>query len=394
MSLDERRSPGPAGPADAAQASPPSQYRHRLPSLTGLRFPAALLVFWFHAALPVPWIELLASESAEHTFHRLASPAGGLGVTFFFVLSGFILTWTARDPGPARAFWRRRLVKIYPSHAVVWGLAMLTFAAAVTSRGQALANLLLLHGWVPDFPTNFSVNPPSWSLGVEAFCYVAFPLLIAACRRIRPARLMLWITGTVAVVVLTPWFTYAFVPGDGPMVPDEDASMLQYWFAYVLPPVRVFDFLLGILLALAVRAGRWSGPGAGWSGLLLAASYPVALRVPFLYGQRAVFLVPVACLIAAVARVDVRRGFTPFRNRFAVWLGEVSFGFYLVHYPVLVVSRYLLGERLFPVPAAVELLLGQLVVSVLLAWALHAAVERPAVRRWARSRSGQRAAPA
>src|SRR5207244_705333 len=102
----------------------------RLPSLTGLRFYAALLVFLSHAALPIATIRLLADDNTEYTFLWLARPAGGLGVTFFFVLSGFILTWSARPTDTARAFWRRRAAKIIPSYVVAWVLAMVLVAAA------------------------------------------------------------------------------------------------------------------------------------------------------------------------------------------------------------------------------------------------------------------------
>lgn len=82
----------------------------RSPSLTGLRFVAASLVFAYPAALPVPSMRLFADDAVAYGFYDRASQAGGLGVGFFFVLSGFILTWSARPGDTPRTFWRRRFV--------------------------------------------------------------------------------------------------------------------------------------------------------------------------------------------------------------------------------------------------------------------------------------------
>ncbi|MFI6004276.1 acyltransferase family protein [Streptomyces sp. NPDC051366] len=359
----------------------------RLPSLTGLRFPAALLVFFFHASLGVPWIRLFEDDAANDAFAKYASQAGALGVTFFFVLSGFVLTWSARDRDTMRAFWRRRFVKIYPNYVITWALALLTFAAVMTKPWQAVVNLLMVQVWVPDFATNFSVDPPSWSLGAEAIFYLAFPLLFLLIKKIDPARLKWWIAGVVAAICLTPTLTYAVIPGGGMQMPGADGtSTVQYWFAYVLPPVRLLDFALGILVARAVMAGRWRNIGTTWSALLLAVSYAVAMNVEHLYAQRSVTLVPIVLLIAAVATRDAENKPTPFNNRFMIWLGEISFAFYLLHYIVLAYSRELLGDQLYSTPVAVALIAAQTVVAVLLSWALYAWVEAPITRRFSSSR--------
>ncbi|CAL9490711.1 hypothetical protein SUDANB120_03247 [Streptomyces sp. enrichment culture] len=364
----------------------------RLDSLTGLRFPAALLVFLYHASLGVPWIRLFESDAANDGFAKAVSQAGALGVTFFFVLSGFVLTWSAREKDTFRAFWRRRFVKIYPNYVVTWGLALITFAAVMTEPWQAVLNLFMLQVWVPDFATNFSVDPPSWSLGAEAIFYLAFPLLYLGIKKIDAAKLKFWIAGTVAAIMLTPTLTYAVIPGGGMQMPGADGtSTVQYWFAYVLPPVRLLDFALGILVARAVMSGRWRDIGTVWSTLLLAASYGVALNVEHLYAQRSVTLIPIVLVIAAFAARDAESKPTLFNNRPMVWLGEISFAFYLVHYIVLAYSRELLGDGLFSTPVGIALIAAQAVVSVLLSWALYAWVEAPVTRRFSSSRKAKAA---
>ncbi|MFJ4671977.1 acyltransferase family protein [Kitasatospora purpeofusca] len=375
--------PRPAGGSGARTTQPSAS---RLPSLTGLRFPAALAVFAYHAALPIPTLRFFADDSTEFRFVDLADQAGGLGVAFFFVLSGFVLTWSARPGDTATGFWRRRMVKIVPNYVVAWALAMVFFAGSYTPVRTAVLNLLMLQVWIPDFNTYFSVDPPSWSLGAELVFYLSFPLLHRALRRIRPERLFLWIGGTVAAIVATPALAYLVLP-DTPGVPGGyDSSVVQYWFSYVLPPVRLLDFALGILVALAVRSGRWRDIGMVWSGLLLVAGYVATRWVPYLYAQRVTTVVPIALLVASAAIADRDGRFTPFRNRAMTWLGEISFAFYLLHFIVLTEMRDLLGTKLYSTPEGIGLLLLAIGVTVLLSWILYRLVEAPITKRFSSPR--------
>ncbi|MFB7381423.1 acyltransferase family protein [Kitasatospora purpeofusca] len=375
--------PRPAGGSGARTTQPSAS---RLPSLTGLRFPAALAVFAYHAALPIPTLRFFADDSTEFRFVDLADQAGGLGVAFFFVLSGFVLTWSARPGDTATGFWRRRMVKIVPNYVVAWALAMIFFAGSYTPVRTAVLNLLMLQVWIPDFNTYFSVDPPSWSLGAELVFYLSFPLLHRALRRIRPERLFLWIGGTVAAIVATPALAYLVLP-DTPGVPGGyDSSVVQYWFSYVLPPVRLLDFALGILVALAVRSGRWRDIGMVWSGLLLVAGYVATRWVPYLYAQRVTTVVPIALLVASAAIADRDGRFTPFRNRAMTWLGEISFAFYLLHFIVLTEMRDLLGTKLYSTPEGIGLLLLAIGVTVLLSWILYRLVEAPITKRFSSPR--------
>ncbi|MEV0189073.1 acyltransferase [Kitasatospora purpeofusca] len=375
--------PRPAGGSGARTTQPSAS---RLPSLTGLRFPAALAVFAYHAALPIPTLRFFADDSTEFRFVDLADQAGGLGVAFFFVLSGFVLTWSARPGDTATGFWRRRMVKIVPNYVVAWALAMVFFAGSYTPVRTAVLNLLMLQVWIPDFNTYFSVDPPSWSLGAELVFYLSFPLLHRALRRVRPERLFLWIGGTVAAIVATPALAYLVLP-DTPGVPGGyDSSVVQYWFTYVLPPVRLLDFALGILVALAVRSGRWRDIGMVWSGLLLVAGYVATRWVPYLYAQRVTTVVPIALLVASAAIADRDGRFTPFRNRAMTWLGEISFAFYLLHFIVLTEMRDLLGTKLYSTPEGIGLLLLAIGVTVLLSWILYRLVEAPITKRFSSPR--------
>jgi peptidoglycan/LPS O-acetylase OafA/YrhL len=307
-------------------------------------------------------------------------------VSFFFVLSGFVLTWSARDNDTTTGFWRRRFVKIYPNYVVTWALALWLFAGSSTSTRTAVANLFMVQVWVPDYLTNFSVDAPSWSLGVEAFFYLSFPLLLNAFGRIDPRHLKYWIIGAVAAVWATPAVAYALLPKT-PLVPTgQDLSATAYWFSYVLPPVRMVDFALGILVALAVKHGRWRNIGMLPSFVLLAGGYWLTYHVPYLYGQRAAMIIPIALLIAAAATADIEGRFTPFRNRTMVWLGEISFAFYLLHYVALSWLRKQLGTEMYSTTEGIAILVGAAAGTVVVSWLLYRLVEVPLVRRYSRPR--------
>ncbi|MFF4846363.1 acyltransferase family protein [Streptomyces sp. NPDC001194] len=359
----------------------------RLDTLTGLRFPAAFVVFLYHAALlgflGVPW---LSSASAVTTYYDAVAHAGALGVTFFFVLSGFVLTWSARDTDTAPRFWRRRFLKIVPNYVIVWALAMLVFAAPITDMTIGLLNLFMVQVWYPDFAINFGVNPAGWSLGVEAVFYLLFPLLFHWIKKIPARRLNLWVVAVVAGIVATPLLSTLLVPAGAMMPTEPDTSINQYFFSYILPLPRVLDFALGILVARSVMAGRWRDIGMLWSGALLVAAFALGYFTPPIYATRAVCVVPAALLIAAGAIADDEGRFTLFRNRVMVWLGDISFAFYLVHYTVMVAVWKLLGSHSYSNAAAVGLMALAMGVAILASWALFTLVERPVTRRWSNPR--------
>jgi peptidoglycan/LPS O-acetylase OafA/YrhL len=120
--------------------------------------------------------------------------------------------------------------------------------------------------------------------------------------------------------------------------------------------------------------------------VLLVVSYVIASVVPEIYGQRAICIIPIALLIAAAAIADADGRFTLFRNRVMIWLGNISFAFYLLHYIVLAYSRKLLGTQLFSTPVGIGLLIADIGITILLAWALYALFELPITRRWSRPR--------
>jgi peptidoglycan/LPS O-acetylase OafA/YrhL len=341
----------------------------RLSSLTGLRFVAAFVVFGFHVTVVGLFTEAGGAETVlDHVFRQ-----GAVGVSLFFILSGFVLCWSARPTDTARRFWQRRAAKVYPNHLATAVVALLIVVAAGTavSFWAVASNLVLLQAWIPDEAVYFGLNTPSWSLSCEVFFYFCFPLLLAGIRRI-PRRW--WWPATVATfaaVCVMPLVALA--------LPED----LRYWFVYVFPPVRMLEFIVGILLAHIVRNGAWIPFGVLPAAALAVAAYVGSAYLPLGFSYVAGTVVPLALLIPALAASDLRGARSILRTRTLIRLGEISFAFYLVHQLVIRVADRGLGSRTWSDPAGLAIALVMLAVALAASWALYQIVEKPMMTRLA-----------
>jgi peptidoglycan/LPS O-acetylase OafA/YrhL len=326
-----------------------------LDSLTGIRAVAALGVFGLHA-----------TAGAPDVIRRLALP-GNTGVSLFFILSGFVLTWTARPDDRRRGFYRRRVARVVPNHVVTWLVVLALTVAAVyppTDLKRAAASLFLVQAWVPRQDVVLAMNGPSWTLSCEAFFYLVFPFLLLLLAKV-PSRHRIGLV--IGLGLLLPaWVTLARAVAVGDQL---------IWLTANLPPVRLVEFAVGVLVALEVRAGRWVRLSVPATGALALVAAAVAAMVPDVYGTASVTLLPYALLLAALAHGDLREARGPLRSRWVLALGVWSYAFYLVHEPVLRVLRVVAGERPWWQIAVVGL-----VVAIVAAWLLYTVVEHPAER--------------
>lgn len=348
-------------------AAPGTSAGARLPSLTGLRFVAAFLVFGFHLH-----VAHLLDEGAAGTVMELVFGQGAVGVSFFFILSGFVLTWSARSGDTARRFWRRRAAKIYPNHAVTWlaALGIAVVAGTGVTVAVALPNLLLIQAWIPDPQIYYGMNSPSWSLACEALFYASFPLLYPLLRRLPGPALWPAAIGAMGLIWLVPLVVQ--------LLPEDR----HYWAIYVFPLARAPEFVAGMALALVVKAGRWPRFGVWPATALAVAAYVISRPLPDDLHYVAITAVPLALLIGAVGAADAGGRPTVWSSRWAIWLGETSFAFYMVHQLAIRLVVRVSGEsRSMAVELAVAL--ACLGLAVLASWALYRVVELPAMRRLA-----------
>jgi peptidoglycan/LPS O-acetylase OafA/YrhL len=322
------------------------------------------MVFGFHISV----VGLVDTGSAGTVMRRVFGQ-GAVGVSFFFILSGFVLAWSARAGDTPRRFWQRRFAKVYPNHFVTWvpALAVAILAGTTITVPIVFTNLFLVHAWVPDIKVFYGMNSVSWSLACEAFFYLLFPLVFAGLRRLPERALWPSTTATMAVIWLIPVAVR--------ILPDD----MHYWAIWVFPVARLPEFVLGILLARVVRAGLWPNVGTAPFVVLAIGGYIASAWLPFGFRIVAGTAIPLALLIAAVAVADLKGRPFPLRARWAVWLGEVSYAFYLLH---------LLGLRLVArvagadhsIAVEVALVLVTLGAAVFGSWLLYIWVERPGMR--------------
>lgn len=381
--------PDTSGPRSAEQIL--ADRMPRIDSLTGLRWWAAFFVFAYHMLVFAP-----LPPQASAFLHY-----GFFGVTFFFVLSGFVLTWSASSRVSQSTFYWRRFARIYPSHLVALLLAIPVFYSFApdpdqswikpVSVGILALSFVLLQGWSTNPDILFSGNPAAWTLTCEAFFYALHPFVGKIFRAVRLRGALVLVIGTMAVA-----FGYR---GLALVLPGHWLTNLP------LPLVHLPEFVLGMGLAWAFRCGwRPRVPialGVGALLLCLAALVFVPRLAPgsivdTLVGTFSNELFTVACALAIIAfaggTLAGRRSI--FASRVMVRLGEWSYAFYLVHATVIYLALNLLGRQ---APSWSNLgwfalmLAGGLVLSA----GLHHFVEKPVergMRAWKDDRDQRRAA--
>jgi peptidoglycan/LPS O-acetylase OafA/YrhL len=355
-------------------SSTPARRPARLDALTGLRFWFAFLVVVHH--------------SLQHWFGPQVYPIadfGYIGVDFFFVLSGFVLTWSWRPEVTARRFWWNRVARIWPLHLTTLVLALVLVADQVSRPGflGTVANLLLVQAWVPDHRVYFGYNAVAWSLSCEVFFYLAFPVLVGRISRLSLPWPRWLVVGVVAALVVYPGvFSLTLAP--------HDFSGWE-WTTYVAPLWRLGEFVVGIVAALALREG-WRPRVRGWQALTFAAALATALlsfglvqghlpNRPFI---EVVGMLVVAMLIVAVAGDELRGRRRVLASRPMVELGAASYALYLCHallFGWLVARWHATGAGVLRVAGWSS----YVALAVAVAFALHYLVEVPC-ERWLRHR--------
>jgi peptidoglycan/LPS O-acetylase OafA/YrhL len=344
--------------------------RPRLDSLTSLRFFAALLVVLHHTvrdAGTIPGVTNILSM-------------GTAGVGFFFALSGFVLTWSARDDDTKRAFYRRRFARVYPLHFATFLLAIpvLVLAGREIGLWEWATNLVLVQGWIPDADIYFGMNSPSWSLSGELLFYLLFPFAIPILRRLNGGQAWVVLIGLLALILIIA-LVVTWTAG------STDST--RFWL-YIFPPYRFLGFLSGCLAARLIILGfRLNHPvsaAALYALLAYGAVFLVQSKVVKLgHGLEDALLLPfILFLILAAASADLRGRPRMLSNIWLIRLGEWSFALYLTHWLLLQVLAALwtsLPEQSLPIRVAVDA--AFIVLAVAVSAASYYGIERPLEKR-------------
>ena len=350
----------------------------RLPNikaLTSIRFFAALHVALYHMVRPFSlWGPLAPAMSVGYT-----------GVSFFFLLSGFILTYShAREyesgKGNPLKFWIARFARIYPVYLVSM------IVAGYLSRSQFhnkihilayLADLLMLQSWSIRMVNFFNV--PAWSLSVEAFFYLVFPFIFL---RLRPSTAkraiftlaVMWLLAlAVPLLCLKLYSAAAWTENANSTL----AAANQIFRVRRLPILALPQFLAGISLGwlyLHFRPRPKTASFLAAAGIVcLAVTLMLANHLPFVVLHNGLLLPFFSMIILGLAESNWLSRLLSIPV--LVLLGEASFSLYLVHfiYNDWVKSTFMASDTIL---GAVWKLAVVIPISVL----LHLCVERPCRR--------------
>jgi peptidoglycan/LPS O-acetylase OafA/YrhL len=309
-----------------------------------VRFFAAFLVLLHHSVRTfLPVFSARGAHGVPEDFFGIVSLAFPVSVSFFFLLSGYVLSSVYLQNGrpiDKSEFFAARFARLYPLYFVVLVLNMPALLISEVQRHGIrvgltktaeifAANVMLVQSWYAS--RLLRVNRPTWSLCEEVFFYVCFPLLGVLLWKLRGTPL--WITALVLYV-------------GGQALGWDIRPHLNLEMALSLPPLHLSTFALGILLA------RWQtlqddqkdkAPVQVWQvNLVLALSVGgVLLSVPLV----PFFAVPAPYNNGMLAPIFA--GFiwalTVISTPLSRWLcgpwptalGNSSYALYLIHTPIL-----------------------------------------------------------
>ncbi|CAN5513099.1 acyltransferase [soil metagenome] len=295
-------------------------------SLTGLRFVAAFMVVIVHFGDP----------KSPQLLHNIISH-GFVAVSLFFILSGFILTYSYCDnDGSLNTgnwnFWVSRFARIYPVYLLgfliyapmaIHGIAAIDPHSPWASTGLfAAAALTLMQSWSKTSALVW--NSPAWSLSAEAFFYLLFPF-------VAPLVLKLKLRGLVVAAIIL------WVASLGASIAHLEVADFDRNFWMFNPLMRLPEFLLGIVLGKCWKIRKpgsfekYSAYISVASAFIIVAIFSINDKEGFFYNGTLAPLImllifSLACNQGMLARILATRPM--------VLLGEASYSLYILHWPL------------------------------------------------------------
>lgn len=334
----------------------------------------------------------------------LRLPAGFIGVDVFFVISGFLITAhlikQAEGPGGIKVFrfWANRALRLLPMAclvllATIWAVIIwMPQSVWQSTLRNIVGSALYVQNWLlaSDSVSYLArdENPPItqhfWSLSVEEQFYIVWPILLLVAsllalrivgknappavqsRAIRRAAFAVMAAIAVGSFVLSLWLTSS--------QPD---------LAYFATTTRAWEFAGGGLIAFAaLKSPAWFGGrfGARVRSLLSWVAYLTLAATALLLPIGAPFpgvaaLLPVMATMLALWVGDAKTFYSPTvlaRLRPVTYIGDISYGIYLWHWPLIVVAPYVLGG---PLTTTQKLVVG--LIAIVLAGLSKILVEDP-----------------
>lgn len=342
----------------------------RVDQITFLRFIAAISIVVFHYGREVfPFnVDRITAVFDQAYF----------GVSFFFILSGFvmIIAYGRREKKSIAVgeYYKNRVARIYPVYFLA--LALMVIYYLINHSGFsfiALAlNVILLQAWIPPYP--LSLNGPGWSLSVEFFFYAVFPFLfnyIYSRKGLKKIAVPIFLIWAATQIVFNYLLKSRFFEG----FPSPSHDLLFY-----SPLIHLNEFLIGNLAGLFfLGLDKGAYKNYDWAIVALTASLFILLSleldINYHDGLLAVVFIPMILLFS----INTGRLTGLFNRKAFIFLGEISYGIYILQKPVyeftiMIVNS--MGFRTFP-----GLFYFYLIILTVISGLSYTYFEAP-LRRW------------
>ena len=291
--------------------------------MTFTRFIAAISIVVFHYGRNVFPFDM---DGIKFLFRQ-----ANVGVSYFFILSGFIMVIAYGNRGKIEYvdYLKRRFARIYPVYFLAIA-ALFTylyiFNRPIDYLGLFL-NITMIQSWFPGYALSF--NSPGWSLAVELFFYLSFPLLFN--RFYKTYALKKTALGIVIIFIISQALLHIFLNSEF----YEGYPSKSHDFIYYFPVMHFSEFLIGNLTGLIFIKGI-KEKNYDWAIVGLIVLFGMLLKfnpnVNLHNGMLAIVLVPLIILISSN-----NGGLTNFfSGKVFVFLGEISYGIYILQKPVYV----------------------------------------------------------
>jgi peptidoglycan/LPS O-acetylase OafA/YrhL len=325
--------------------------------LTALRYPAAVWVVLIHSlngvrstmgCNPLP-------ESLLNTFIE----RGYLGVSFFFMLSGFILTWNYPIIKSKRSYLIARASRVLPVYYLSLLFALPILISGIIKQGINLKVLVksgivitLTQSWIPDLSAWW--NGPAWTLSCEAFFYLILPFILPFMANLMERNsknkavfllFALWLIGLIAPI----WFICKYGTQLNPdFTADQAHEKMSHAKLFVerFPLLRVIEFLAGVVLCIGFRRffviyRPKLGIGLIFLGIIWIFS---SFKITFILSM-GTWCLPGFAMIISGAALTPWSGSPPWIFKPILLLGNASYALYLFHVPardyLLIITKHI-----------------------------------------------------
>lgn len=345
-------------------------------SLTGLRFVAACMVFFSHFPIITQF----------HAIHLLCL-SGYSSVTFFFILSGFVISYNHLDDFlnfNLITFWNyliARLARIYPLYLFF----ILLFWFMNGAQTHITPYLLGLQAWSSHLGVAFGIGP-AWSVSVELFLYALFPFLAYLVTKTKilatPPRIIMTLSFLVLILFSLP--SYYYFAGKTTITWDNPYS--SHRLLYLLPLTRSFDFMLGIVAAVIYRdyGDKLNTYHQAWSTVsyvTICVVIGIMSSSSIIYSDfswDAIYVIPFFTLILSLAMNSDSFLSKFLSSSLMICWGEASYAFYLIHMKFM--KTFYFHQLNSPIENAIYFLICFYLIMAI-AYGLHKGIENPARRR-------------